>query len=63
MLNDTDNILIEKLKQNWRNFIDNANELSKRGFGVSIESGWEVLDAPIDEEITQIVIDHPRDKS
>lgn len=55
--------LIETLKLNWKAFVENANELSKRGFDISIESGWEVLDAPIDEEITQIVIEAPKDKN
>lgn len=52
--------LLDKLKASWASFTEAANELSSRGFLVSVESGWEVVDAPIDNEITQVIVEPPK---
>lgn len=57
-----DGELISQLKKSWAEFTATANRLTSRGYFVSVENGWEFLDAPIDEDITLLLIEKPRKK-
>jgi hypothetical protein len=57
-----DEELISEVTKVWEEFSSLANQLTKRGFLVTVESGWEILQAPFDEEITQMVIEKDSNK-